>query len=305
MSVGARNRVVGIGHATVDLLGVVPRYPQRDSKNELLEYSRQGGGPVATALCAAAALGIPATFVGKVGDDEHGRAILSGLREFGVDCERVVVARGATSPTSFVVVDRESASRTIFYTRGNLPPLGAGELDLAVLDGARVLLVDGLQAAAQIAAAEAAHERGVTVLLDAGSLREGMGELVALADIVIASERFASDLAPRGEVEDSLRELAKMGPRVAIVTMGDAGSIGLDGQKLVRQAAHEVDAIDTTGAGDVYHGAFAAALVRGYTLERAMQFASVAAGLSCQALGGRAGIPELDEVLDACGWPDR
>jgi ribokinase len=297
-------RVVGIGHATVDVFGVVPRYPQRDSKIELAEYSKQGGGPVATALCAAAALGVPATYVGKLGDDELGKYILAGLREFGVDCERVVITPGY-SPTSFVVVDRETASRTIFYTRGDLQAMQAREVDLSVLEGARVLLVDGLQPDAQIAAAEAAHERGVTVLLDAGSLREGMGELVALADIVIASERFASDLAPRGEVEDSLRELAKMGPRVAIVTLGDAGSVGLEGQKLVRQAAHEVDAIDTTGAGDVYHGAFAAALVRGYTLERAMQFASVAAGLSCQALGGRAGIPELDEVLDACGWPDR
>ena len=295
-------RVVGIGHATVDVFGVVPRYPQRDSKIELGEYSKQGGGPVATALCAAAALGIPASYVGKLGDDELGRYILDGLREFGVDCERVVITPGH-SPTSFVVVDRETASRTIFYTRGDLQPLLPREVDLSVLADAKVLLVDGLQPEAQIAAAESAHERGITVLLDAGSLREGMGELVALADIVIASERFASDLAPRGEVEDSLRELAKMGPRVAIVTLGDAGSIGLEGQKLVRQAAHEVDAIDTTGAGDVYHGAFAAALVRGYTLERAMQFASVAAGLSCQALGGRAGIPELDEVLDACGWP--
>jgi len=298
-------RIVGIGHATVDVFGVVPRYPQRDTKTELVEYSKQGGGPVATALCAAAALGVQTTFVGKVGDDELGRYILAGLREFGVDCEHVVIEEGGYSPTSFVVADRETASRTIFYTRGDLTPLAPRQVDLSVLADTKVLLVDGLQPEAQIAAAEAAHDRGVTVLLDAGSLREGMGELVALADVVIASERFATDLAPRGEIEDSLMELAKMGPRVAIVTLGDAGSIGLEGQKLVRQAAHEIDAVDTTGAGDVYHGAFAAAMVRGYTLERAMQFASVAAGLSCQALGGRAGIPELDEVLDACGWPDR
>jgi ribokinase len=297
-------QLVGIGHATVDVFGVVPRYPQRDSKVELLEYSKQGGGTVATALCAAAALGVQSTFVGKLGDDELGRYIVAGLREFGVDCEHVVFKEGGHSPTSFVVVDRETTSRTILYTRGDLAPLGAREIDLSVLEGARVLLIDGMQPDAQIAAAEAAHDRGVSVLLDAGSVRAGTGELVALADIVIASERFATDLAPRGEIEDSLVQLAKMGPRVVIVTLGDAGSIGLDGEKLVRQAAHEVGAVDTTGAGDVYHGAFAAALVRGYTLERAMLFASVAAGLSCQALGGRAGIPELDEVLDACGWQD-
>jgi sugar/nucleoside kinase (ribokinase family) len=294
--------VVGVGHATVDLLGVVPRYPARDSKVELLEYSKQGGGTIATAIAAAAALGAPARFVGKVGDDDFGRFILDGLREYGVDLSRVVVAPGGYSPLSFVVVDRETATRTIFYTRGDLAALAPEEVNPAVLDDAKVLLVDGMQPGAQIATAEAARERGVRVLLGAGSLHEGMGELMALADVVIASERFLSEIAPRGELEDSLVELLRMGPSSAIVTLGEAGSIGLEGRKLVRQPAFEVRAIDTTGAGDVYHGALACALSDAWPLERAMRFASTAAGMACRALGGRAAIPDRQEVVEACGW---
>jgi ribokinase len=298
-------RVVGIGHASVDLLGVVDRYPARDSKIELAEYSQQGGGTVATALCAAASLGAPATFVGKLGDDDLGRFVLEGLRAFDIDTERAVIVRGGHSPLSFVVVDRETASRTILYTRGDLLPLEPPEVDLAVLEDAQVLLIDGMQPRAQIAAAEAAQGRGVTVLYDAGSLREGSGELLALSDIVIASERFLTEIAPRGEPEDSLAELRRLGPHTAIVTLGVAGSVGLTGQTIVREEAHDVEPVDTTGAGDVYHGAYAAALLQGLPLERAMRFASVAAGLSCLALGGRAAIPELGEVLAACGWNEK
>src|SRR5206468_13017698 len=142
--------------------GVVPRYPARDAKIELLAYSEQGGGTVATALAAAAVLGAPARFVGKIGDDDLGRFILVGLTELEIDATQVVVVPGAHSPLSFVVVDRETASRTIFYTRGDLAPLEPAELDLArVLAEARVLLIDGMQPRAQIAAAEAAHEQDV------------------------------------------------------------------------------------------------------------------------------------------------
>jgi len=296
--------VLGIGHATVDLLGVVPRYPTRDSKVELLEFSKQGGGTVATALAAAAALGARTRFVGKVGDDELGRFILDGLREFDVEIEQVVVVPGGHSPLSFVVLDRESAERTIFYTRGDVGPLEPDELDLdRALAEVRVLLVDGMQPRAQIAAAEAAASRDVTVLLDAGSLHEGMGELLALAQVVVASERFLTEFAPRGEVEDGLAELLRTGPRVAVVTLGEAGSVGLEGTKLIRQPAWQVQAVDTTGAGDVYHGAFGCGLLSGWPLERIMHFASVAAGMSCQGLGGRAALPDRAEVLEACGFP--
>jgi ribokinase len=294
--------VVGIGHATVDFLGLVPRYPEPDTKTELHQVSIQGGGPVATALCAARALGCRARIAAKVADDDFGRFILRGLREADVDCDFVLIAPGSLSPFSFIAIGEDDAKRTIFYTHGDVARFAPDELDLpALLEGAGALLVDGHHPQAQIAAAETCRDRGIPVVVDAGSLREGMGELVALSDFLIASERFVSEVAPRGEVEDSLVELQEMGPRGVIITLGENGSVGLHEDTLVRQPCHEIDAVDTTGAGDVYHGAFTAAWLLGYSFERAMELASASAALKCAALGGRAGIPELAEVLTFLG----
>ncbi len=299
---GSEPLVVGIGHASVDFLGVVGRHPEPDTRTELLEVSIQGGGSAATALTTVRALGCRARLVTRLADDDFGRFILRGLRESGVDCDFVAKAPGSLSPFAFLAVG-DDARRTTYFTNGDTLALGADDLDIqGCLDDAAALYLDGYHPAAQIAAAEEAREREIPIVLDAGHLREGMGELVALSDVLIASERFVSEVAPRGEVEDSLVELQEMGPETVIITLGDSGSVGLRLDKLVRQQVYEVEAIDTTGAGDVYRGAFVAALVRGYAFERGMQLASAAAALSCRSLGARAGIPDLDEVLAFLGW---
>jgi ribokinase len=191
----------------------------------------------------------------------------------------------------------------VFYTGGNVEPLSPAEVDLSCLQGASLLLVDGFQMEAQIPAAEEARRQGIRVLLDAGTISEGMGELVALSDVLIASERYASEVAPRGEIEDSLIELSRMGPRIVVVTLGKEGSIGLEGDKLVHQPPLQVAAKDTTGAGDVYFGGYAYGLLQGWPLERCMQIASAAAGLSCRELGARAALPDLEEV-EAVSWQE-
>lgn len=295
--------VVGIGQANVDFLGIVPRHPDPDGRAELLEVSIQGGGGTATALATARALGCQARFATKLADDDFGRFILRGLRDAGVDCDPVITAPGHLSPFAFIAIGDDDGRRIAYSTEGDVRPLGPDELDLtALLDGAAALFLDGHHPAAQVAAAEEARERDVPVFLDARALREGMGELVGLSDVLIAGERFVSEVAPRGELEDSLVELQEMGPRTVVITMGRAGSVGLSGDQLVRQQAYDVEVVDTTGAGDVFRGAFTAGLVRGYAFERCMQLASAAAALKCRALGGRAGIVELDELLAFLGW---
>jgi sugar/nucleoside kinase (ribokinase family) len=296
-------RVVGIGQAAVDHLAVVDRYPDPESKIELSGFSLQGGGPVANALATLAALGVPGGFVGKLSDDDFGRFSLRGLEEMGIDTTRVVRQPGRLSPYAFIIVERETCRRTVFYTGGNVDPLDPAELDLELLEGAELLLVDGQQPRAQIHAAEEARRLGVRVVLDAGSIREGMGELVALSDVLLASERYASEVAPRGELEDSLIELSRMGPRVVVVTLGKEGSIGLEGDKLVHQPPLQVTVVDTTGAGDVYFGGYAYGVLQGWPLERCMQVASAAAGLSCRELGARAALPTLTEV-EAVSWQE-
>jgi sugar/nucleoside kinase (ribokinase family) len=116
---------------------------------------------------------------------------------------------------------------------------------------------------------------------------------------VIGSERFASEFAPSDDVEKSLREITRVGPRIAVLTLGNEGAMGLEGDKLVQQGPLDVFVADTTGAGDVFCGAFAYAHLLGFPLEEAIPFANAAAGLSCRSLGARAGLPTRDEVMAA------
>ena len=295
--------VVGLGHARVDHLVVVDRYAEPDSKTEMDGFSIQGGGVVATALTTLATFHVSTSFIGKLSDDDFGRFILRGLDGLQINTSGVVRQPGRLSPFAFIIVEQETHRRTIYYTGGNVDPLDPAEIDLQCLHRADLLIVDGLQMKAQIRAAEEARRLGVRVVLDAGSLSEGMGELVALSDVLVASERYASEVAPRGEIEDSLIELNRMGPRTVVVTMGKEGSIGLEGDKLVHQPPLRVHVVDTTGAGDVYFGGFCFGLLQRWPLEKCMQIASAAAGLSCRDLGSRSGLPDLEEV-EAVSWQE-
>jgi sulfofructose kinase len=297
--------VAGVGHATFDVVGVVPRHLEPDGRADLSAVSLQGGGAIATALVTARSLGCRARFGGRLADDAFGRFARTGLVDAGVDCATLAVGPGTLSPSRFVAVNADDLRRVVYSSSGDVPPLASEELDLAaLLDGARHLVIDGAHPEAQILAAESARARGVGVIVDASGLRGGLGELVGLADVLVASERFVAEVAPRGEVEDSLVELQAMGPRTVVITLGSSGSIGLSGDELVRQPAHVVEVVDTTGAGDVFLGAFAAALAQSYSFSHAIELASAAAALSCRALGARAALPDRAELLAFLGWAD-
>lgn len=290
-------RIVAMGHCTVDQLGVVEHYPELDQKVDMYTWSMQGGGPAATGAATAARLGAEVAFVGLLGDDPYGEVARESLAELGVDVTALTIAPGALSPTSFVIVHRPTGRRSIVSSRGNLPALTGDDVNPAVLEGADVLLIDGHAPEAQRALAEAARARGTQVLLDAGSRREGMDALIAVSDVVVASERFSADFA--GSPDRTLDGLLEAGPKWAVVTLGADGAVGRGpgGPQIIDGI--EVEVVDTTGAGDVYHGAFAVALAEGKDLAECMHFAGAAASLSCRALGGRAGLPTADEV-EAC-----
>ncbi len=290
--------VVGIGHCAVDYLGIVERYPDMDSKVELSEFSMQGGGPVATAMVTLATLGSDVSFIGKISNDDFGMFIRHGLREAGVDTGSLVIEPDLVSPISFIAVERATAKRTVFWTRGNVPELAADEIDYSLIDGAKVLHVDGIQMEAQIAAAQYARQKGVHVVYDAGSPRERMNDLMAVTDTLIASERFAAEMGS-GALAESLKRLSAMGPETVVITIGEDGSVGMEHDETYIVPPLEVKAIDTTGAGDVYHGAYIFGFLNGFGLRERMRFASAAAALKCRSLGGRAGIPSLEEVNKA------
>lgn len=293
------DRVVGIGEVCLHQIGVGPR--SRESVVELTRFSAQAGGAIGTALATACSFGAQARYFGRLSDDEFGAMILKGLRDFGVETSFVLTEPEKTSPVSFTLVDDQTARRLVRFTRGNVSELEPGEVPKGLLDGAGLLLIDGREPAVQAAAAERARALSIPILLDARHLGPGMGELLGLCDVVVGSERFAAEISHSSDMGRSLVELTKMGPRVAVLTLGEEGAIALEGDKLVRQGAIEVDLQDTSGASDVFRGAFAYAQLQGWELERSLPFANAAAGLNCRHLGGLAGIPSLAEVMRTAG----
>ncbi|MDR1280760.1 MAG: PfkB family carbohydrate kinase [Opitutaceae bacterium] len=288
--------IVGVGYCSWDYLCVVPRIPT-DGKIQIADSLEQGGGPSATAIVAAQRLGARTAFAGTVGDDESGRKILREFQAEGVNVAAVVTRQGAKSAVSYCWAareggeGREAGQRSIAWTHGSARPLSATEVNESLIRSARVLHLDGHQTGAAIHAARVARAAGVTVCLDAGTVVPGIDSILENTDIVIASESFAANYT--GEVlrEPQLRGLMRHGARWAVVTAGSEGSIGFDGKDFCRMPAFRVEAIDTTGAGDVYHGAFLRRYLDGVSLGECMRFASGAAALKCGALGGRTGIP--------------
>ncbi len=289
--------VVGIGQATVAFSAVVPRFPEAGRRVELGSVSIQPGGAAAIATATVSALGCGARFCTQVADDFLASFIDDALREDSIDLRLIRAADHQLSAFSFTALT--SAHSIGFTSGGDIADLDVASLDIgSLLHGASALIVDGAFPRAQSAIAEEARQRDILVIFNGGAnLREGTGELVALADVLICSERLAAEIAPHGELKDSLVELQRLGPRVAILTLGASGSIGLHGDQLVEQPAFPLEAVDTSGAGDVYTGAFAVAMLNSLPFSRCMELASAAASLSCTKVGAWAGIPARDEVV--------
>ncbi|RPJ19406.1 MAG: sugar kinase [Desulfobacteraceae bacterium] len=289
--------VVGLGQACVDYLGRVPSYPREDGKMELLDLQSQCGGPASTALVTLSRLGIKTSFLGSVSDDPIGVEVLKGLKADQVDYSFLKITPGYTSQFAFIAVSRESGNRTIFWHRGSAPPLNKEEVDLSPFSHAKVLHLDGLMIEASIEGARQARARGLKVVLDAGTLREGSLELVSQIDVLIASARFAVPLIGESSpAEKALEALSRFGPKEIVITLGTKGSVGWSRGKVVAQSAFPVDVVDTTGSGDVYHGAYIYGLLKGWDMKACMRFASATSALKCRAIGARAGIPTLHEV---------
>jgi sulfofructose kinase len=293
----SRKVVVGVGLATVDLLFVSPRLEERLVDASV--FSMQAGGSASNMLATLAVMGESTRFFGRIADDMHGHFILRSMKSLRIDTSLLSVERDRVSPISILQVDELTRRRRILRSRGNVTSLSPSDLPVGLLKDASMLVIDGSQAALQAAIAEKAREKGITVMLNASQLSGGMGELLSLSDIVIGSERFAHELAPSDDLGDSLREILNLGPHIALITMGESGSIGLEGSKLVEQEALDVFVADTSGAGDAFAGAFAYAHLHGWPLERAVPFANAAAGLVCRSLGARAALPSVDEVVTA------
>lgn len=299
--------IFGLGYCGLDTLCVVPRIPV-DDKVQILQTLVQGGGPAATAMVTAARLGLRAAFLGVIGDDARGAAIVGEFEKDSVSTEHMRRRVGAESAAAFCWIEAATGKRSIAWTHGSAPALLPAELPVELLCSARALHCDGHQTHAAIHAAAIAQAHAIPVFLDAGTIVPGIEDLIALCNVVIASEAFARKFTGRNDLEDAIRHLHGLGPQWTGATLGTAGSVGFDGQSIHRVRSFPVDVVDTTGAGDVYHGAFAARYMEQRdsvpNMEDCMRFATVVAGLKCRALGGRTSIPTRQEAAEAMAcWP--
>lgn len=287
--------VTGIGQCSLDYLAVVDTYPRADTKKEVLEWREQGGGPVATALVTLARLGIITRFYGVIGDDDAGGKIRRSLVGEGIDT-RLTKRKGKSSQIAFIAVEKSTGRRTIFWRRPSGKELRKTELDADFLRGAHFLLLDGLMAEVSLHAAAESRKRGIPVMLDAGRLRQGMLEIAALSDYLVASEEFARDLKWRLTASGLAKRRDELGCKALTVTLGEQGSVTVSDKGFLRVPAFAVESVDTTGAGDVFHGGFIYGLLQKWELEDIIVFASAVSAMKCKKAGGRAGIPSLSEV---------
>jgi len=292
-------RVLAVGHCTLDYLAIVDRFLEPDGKKEMLQFSQQGGGSAATAAVALARWGVATRFLGKAGDDDRGRRIHRTIQDEGVDASKFVFQPGAVSQMSFIVIEQGSGRKQTHFTQGNVDPLASSEIPADLLDGVDWLLVDGTHPDAELPLMREAKSRGVKVLLDAQSNTGSIQEAVAHCDVLVASERFASQFAGVGELKELCNTLLGKRPSTVVVTLGIDGCVAMTSadRSIVRLDAFDVPVVDTTGAGDVFHGAILYGLVHGWDLKKQVEFANVAAGLTCRGVGGRGAIPTLEEIL--------
>lgn len=256
----------------------------------------QGGGPVPTALVALARLGARACYFGKVGDDEGGRFVRESLEREGIEPCGLVVSPGARTTRAFVWIDGPSGLKSIAADRTGLEDLRPAELSRELVAAGRYLLIDGKETEASLAAARWSRQAGGEVVLDVGSQRSKMQDLLGFTDYLVVSESFALQFGKMNDEEVAAQTLFNFGPKVIVVTQGHRGSLCLSQEGLFRQPAFSVPVVDTTGAGDVFHGGFIYGLLRGWELRRTMRFASAMAAIKCGQLGGRVGIPTLPQV---------
>ena len=274
--------------------GLAPNLPAPGAPaSELAALATSPSPGIAVALRAALRLGCRARAAGTHGADLLGQLARSALRDAGVDVEMLRAV--GTSACDFAMVAGDGTQRSRYQgDRGEPVPV-----DLqAALHGAAALLIDGTEPDDQLRAAGLAKQQKLPVIFDVVELREGTTEeLVAVSDILLTSEREATELAPRGEIEDALAELLKMGPRAVVITLGAEGAIGRHGEQLVKCPPFPADVLDSFGAGSVFHGAFAAALLSELPFARCMELAAAAASLSLRELGPWSAMPSRDDVL--------
>lgn len=292
--------VLAIGQIVYDLTIELDGFPLENGKYEVNESIETGGGPAANAAFLLSKWSVDTFLCGRVGNDIYGAKILSEFHDVNTDTSLVKVLNNYNTSFSTILVNRNNGSRTIMNRKDKNLNL---HIDFTYLKKQpKVILFDGHELEASISAKE--NFPNATTVLDAGSVREGTLKLAPLSDYFICSEKFALEYCKMKRIDilkDSdyvIEKLKKLTAGKIVVTLGESGLIYEDKGSSKHMNAFRVDALDTTGAGDIFHGAFVYGLLRNISFEDNLKFASLTSAISVEKIGGRSSIPELSEVCE-------
>jgi sulfofructose kinase len=295
--------VLVIGRSCLDYISVVNEFPLENQKTALEFRKTEGGGQGGTAACCITRLGGLAAYVGKLGDDEAGRFCLRRLQDFGVNTEWVEIVPGGITPVAFLFVTRATGDRTIIYEHNSLPKITMDPVMENLLDNSSVVLLDP-ETTYWGKTLGGRRGRAPIIIYDGERWREGIEEIMAVADFFIPTSDFLK--SPELQFEslslgDQIFRLKAMVKGSLIVTDGAKGAYYINEGRLFQVCPPPIEAVDTIGAGDNFHAAFALAVGRGFDLEQAVKFSVAVASLSCRDYGGRKGVPNWDEAMEVAG----
>jgi len=281
--------VLCLGHACYDLTFSVKKHPKSDEKIFADNLAGSGGGPAANAAIAVSKLGLSSAFAGYLGQDLYGDMHLQEFTKENVNTH--LLLRGShPTPLSTVLV-KPDGKRALINFKGSTKPLLSHAINFSSIV-TKVILFDGHEPSVSLDLLEIAHHKKIPTVLDAGSLHEGTSSLWNKVDYLVASEKFALQFADT--IDAALTYLAKESPAV-VITLGEKGLVWKRKNQSGSLAAYPINAIDTTGAGDAFHGAFAAALALGLEWNELLAYSSAAGALCCTKTGARQGLPFKSE----------
>ncbi len=295
--------VFGLDTPCIDLNLNVQGLPELNHGEMVNDLSWQGGGKVSSGLAACARLGAKCAIGGMVGDDVYGSFCYGDFIRHGINTDNLVIRKGATTHFSVVISDRKSQTRTMLFKMGNAERLTEQEIDWEKIRSSKYLFIADASELTE-KTVDFAKANGTKIFIDADMYSEELEKLIPKIDVFVGSEFVFDGIFPghkeKGveQLEEECREICRRGPQIAVFTFGEKGCVGYSEDGFFVLPAFQVDAVDTVGAGDVFHGAFLAQLLKGKSAKECARAASATSAIKCTRIGGRAGIPD-EKTLEA------
>jgi sulfofructose kinase len=290
--------VVGVGLNATDTLLLLPKFPAYAGKVPFDAEILSPGGQVASAMVACARLGLRVKYIGTTGDDERGRIQIQSLRDSGINLDDVEIRENCPNQTAYILIDQTTGERTVLWNRPDCLRLTPESITPAKIACASLLHIDGHDTPAVTRAAEIARQHGIPVTVDVDTIYHGFDSVLPNVDYLVASSEFPGQWTTEHDPFKALETIRnEYGMRVAAMTLGAHGALALGGGGFVYSPAFVVNCVDTTGAGDVFHGAFCYAVLKGMSLRDTLEFSNAMAALNCTALGARGRVGTVEQAM--------